>query len=89
MNDETTNALAIARAKANEHRAHLIRATATVEGNGQDTIINVHIPKKELERARQGAGQRRGVGFALDADVTIPGEGTFTLKSAWVTISAK
>ena len=89
MNDETTNALALARAKADDHRAHEIRATTTVDGDDDDAIITIHIPKKELERARPGAGQRRGVGFALEADVTIPDEGTFTLRTAWMTIKAR
>lgn len=86
----TQNALAIAREKAGDKTTRRVRAKSRVEENGQDTTVWLGITKAELEKARPGTGQHRGIGFSLTTEFELPNDGgAFALATNWMTITAR
>jgi hypothetical protein len=88
---EKYDALAQLAQKKNPNGPHRIRPVATVEGNGEEVIVVLSLPLREIQKARPGTGQRHSVGFSMGpVEFTLPDDGgTFQLTSAWVAIAAR
>jgi hypothetical protein len=67
-----------------------LRPGIRTEGADDDLVIVLSWPLRELKKARQGAGQRKSIGFVMaPAEFTLPDGTIFQLAIPWVTISAR
>lgn len=89
MLPNSSTGLTAAKLQRGEVKTHRIRALTKVDDSGSDTFIWLGLSKAELDQSRFGTGQRRSVGFSLDAEVDIPGEGKFQFSSSWVAVRAR
>lgn len=88
---ENNNALTLLTQTQNPNRPHRIPTVATVQGTGEDIIIVLALPLREIQKSRPGTGPRRSVGFRMGpVEFTLPDDGgTFQLSSAWVSIAVR
>lgn len=88
MSEESLNALQQL-TKKRQAQTHRVLLTGQMVGEGEAAAVQVLIPRKELEAAREGTGQRRSYGFALTVDFVLP-EGTpVQLTAQWIAMKAR
>ncbi|HEY3439714.1 MAG TPA: hypothetical protein VGK29_03135 [Paludibaculum sp.] len=68
--------------------AYCIYVTARVEGEGQDAMMLLELPMRQVQSAPRGKGQRKSHGFTLVADFERPNGGRYQLRG-WLSITKR
>ena len=57
--------LAQAAAKRSKNKIHHARVTGTVTGTGENQVLTIPLPMKDLDKSSQGTGARATLGISL------------------------
>ena len=60
-----------------------------IEGLGDDAVMHIALPLKDIAQARPGTGQRHSLGFAMTIDFSLPDGTALQLYASWVSLTAR
>lgn len=75
--------------KKNQTKVHRSFLEGHIEGTGDDAVMHIALPLKEIARSRPGTGQRHSLGFALTVDFSLPDGTPCQLYAPWVSLTAR
>lgn len=76
-------------AKKNQTKVYRALLQGRIEGVGDDAVVHITLPLKELAQARPGTGQRHSLGFAMTVEFLLPDGTACQLYAPWMSLTAR